>query len=147
VRKLIGAAAVAALTISGAAVMAQESKTKTKISVEDGREVTLTGCLERSAEHGFMLSRAAGKDGAVGSYLLVGDEADDLDDRVGHRVEIRGKAADQGGGKLRIESKSEVESSSGDRRTRESKTEVEGDLEGLPYMGVESIRTIATVCR
>lgn len=145
-RKLIGAAAVAALTISGSAVAAQE-KTRTKISVEDGRDVTLTGCVERSAEHGFVLSRAAGKDGAERSYLLVGDAANDLDDRVGHRVEVRGKAADQGGGKLKIETKSEVESASGDRRKRESKTEVQGDLEGLPYLGVKSVRTIATVCR
>jgi hypothetical protein len=103
--------------------------------------------VERSAEHGFMLSRAAGKDGAERSYLLVGDGADDLDDRVGHRVEIRGKAADQGSGKLKIQSRSEVESASGDRRKRESTTEVQGDLEGLPYLGVKSIRTVATVCR
>ena len=146
-KKLIGAV-VATLILTGMTSGAQESgKSKTKISVEDGREVTLTGCIERSAEHGFVLNRAAGRDGAAGSYLLVGEDAEDLADHVGHRVEVKGKAADQGGGKLKIESKSEMESASGDRRKRESKTEVEGDLEGLPYLGVKSVRTLATVCR
>ena len=79
------------------------------------------------------------------SYILATDDRDDLEDKVGHRVEIKGKAADKGSGKVKIESKSEVEAG-GDTRKRESKTEVEGDLQGLPYLGVKSIRTIATVC-
>jgi hypothetical protein len=147
VKKLIGSF-MAALAMSGLALAAQDTngKAKTKISVEEGRDVTLTGCVERSAD-GFVLSRAAGKDGATTTYMLVGEDADDLRDRVGHRVEVKGKAADKGSGKLKIESEAEVESASGDRKKRESKTEVEGDLGGLPFLGVKSIRTLATVCR
>jgi hypothetical protein len=148
VHKLIGAI-VATAAISGVAVVAQaqETKSKTKITVEDGRELTLTGCVQRSGQDAFVLARAAGKDGVSTSYVLVGEDKDDLEDYVGHRVEVQGKAADQGSGKVRIENQSEVASRSGDKRKRESRTEVEGDLEGLPFLGIESIRTLATVCR
>ncbi len=145
-RKLIYAVLLA-FAASGAITFAQdvERKSKTKITVEDGKDVTLTGCVTRSTEGGFMLSNAAGKDGASSSYILAAKDDDDLEERVGHRVEIKGKAADKGSGKVKIESKSEVETN-GDTRKRESKTEVEGDLQGLPFLGVKSIRTIATVC-
>ena len=136
-----------ALGVTGAMASAQEidRKSKTKITVEDGKSVTLTGCVTRAADGSFVLSHAAGKDGALGTYILAARDEDDLEDRVGYRVEIKGKAADRGSGKVKIESKSEVEAG-GDTRKRESKTQVEGDLQGLPFLGVKSIRTIATVC-
>jgi hypothetical protein len=145
-RKLISGVA-AALALSGAlAAQETERKERTKIIVEDGKDVTLTGCVQRTAEGGFVLANAAGKDGASSSYMLVGEDADRLADHVGHRVEVKGKAADKGSGKVRIESKTETEASSGDRKKRESKTEVEGDLDGLPFLGVRSVRMLATVC-
>lgn len=145
-RKLIYAVLLASAA-SGAVASAQdvERKSKTRITVEDGKDVTVTGCVTRGADGSFMLSNAAGKEGAFGPYILAGKDDDDLEDRVGHRVEIKGKAADKGSGKVKIESKSEVETS-GDTRKRESKTEVEGDLQGLPFLGIKSIRTLATVC-
>lgn len=145
-KKLIYAVLLASAA-SGAVASAQdvEKKSKTKITVEDGKDVTLTGCVARGADGNFVLSNAAGKDGVAGNYILAGKDDDDLEDRVGHRVEIKGKAADKGSGKVKIESKSEVEAS-GDTRKRESTTEVEGDLHGLPFLGIKSIRTLATVC-
>lgn len=145
--KLISGIAVAVLA-SGVVALGQDvdRRSKTKITVEDGKDVTLTGCVQRAAEGGFVLAHAAGKDGALGSYVLVGEDADDLDDHLGHRVEVKGKAADKGDGKVKIEARSEVESAAGDKKTRQSRTEVEGDLDGLPFLGVKSIRTIATVC-
>jgi hypothetical protein len=140
-------AGVIALVSASAVASAQdvERKSKTKITVEDGKDVTVTGCVARGADGNFHLTNAAGKDGAVGTYILAAEESDDLDDKVGHRVEIKGKAADKGSGKVKIKSKSEVEVG-GDTRKRESKTEVEGDLQGLPFLGVKSIRSIASVC-
>jgi hypothetical protein len=139
---------IVALGLSVAMASAQdiERKSKTRITVEDGKAVTLTGCVARSAEGGFLLSHVAGKGGALGSYTLVADDEDDLEDLVGHRVEVKGKAADKGNGKVKIETKSEVEARSGEARKRESRTEVEGDLHGLPFLGVNSIRSLATVC-
>src|SRR4051812_46322599 len=92
----IFAAVIAACGVVGAQDLAQ--KTQTKVSVEDGREVKVTGCVERNVDGGFTLTNAANKEGALGSYLLASDD-DDLKDHVGHRVEITGKAADQGKGK------------------------------------------------
>ena len=140
-------AGLIALVSASAVASAQdvERKNKTKITVEDGKDVTVTGCVTRSADGNFHLTNAAGKDGAVGTYILAADDADDLEDKVGHRVEIKGKAADKGSGKVKIKTESEVEVG-GDTRKRESKTEVQGDLQGLPFLGVKSIRRIASVC-
>jgi hypothetical protein len=147
VRNLISAVVVS-LAVCGTLVAGQEAgqKSTSKITVKDGKDVTLTGCVERSREGGFVLTNAAGKQGVSSSYVLVGEEADDLEEHVNHRVEIKGKAADKGDGRVRIETKSEVENGSGDKRKRESKTEVEGDLDGLPFLGVKSVRMLATVC-
>jgi hypothetical protein len=144
--KLICAVFVA-LGMTTAVASSQDvgKKSKTKITVEDGKTITVTGCVTRGADGSFLLSHAAGKSGVHGTYILAADDEDDLKDRVGYRVEIKGKAADKGDGKVKIESKSEVETG-GDTRKRESKTEVEGDLQGLPFLGVKSIRTLATVC-
>jgi hypothetical protein len=151
VRNLICAVVVAGFG-AGATALAQDatkdSKTKTRITVEDGKDVTVTGCVARSSEGSFTLNHGAGKGGAVGSYVLLaeGDELDDLKDHVGHRVEVKGKAADMGDGRLKIKSESEVRTSEGDRKKRESTTSVKGDLEGLPYLGVKSVRMLASVC-
>jgi hypothetical protein len=151
VRNLVCAVLVSVVG-AGAAAVAQDAgkdtKSKTRITVEDGKDVTLTGCVSRSHQGDFMLTHAAGKEGAEGGYLLVanGDELDDLKDHVGHRVEIKGKAADRGDGRLKIKTESEVRNTEGDRKKRESTTNVEGDLAGLPYLGVKSVRMLATVC-
>ena len=145
-------AVAAALSLTGVLASAQEveRKSKTKITVEEGREITVTGCVARRGDDGYVLTHAANQEGDLGSYTLVADEDDedefeDLAKHVGHRVEIKGRAADKGSGRVKIESKSEVEAG-GDTRKRESKTEVEGDLQGFPFLGVQEIRMLATVC-
>lgn len=142
----LGHIAIAVLLSAGlAAAQDIDAKSKTKVKVEDGKGVTVTGCVERAPEGGFMLTNVANKDGALGSYLLVKAEGhgafDDLDKHVGHRVEIDGKAADQGKGKLTVETKTE-----GTTGKTEAKSELKGDLKGLPFLGVKSIRMIASVC-
>lgn len=115
---------------------------KTTVIVEDGKEITVTGCIERNPDGGYTITHATGKEGVVGSYILARlDDADDelngLKDHVGHRMELKGKAADRGEGKLRILTEN--------RRT-EAKAEVKGDLVGLPFLGVKSTRMLASVC-
>jgi hypothetical protein len=138
---IFGGAVASALLATGLALA--QDKPKTRIIVEDGKEMTLTGCLERNAEGGFTLTHAAGKDGAVASYILArldSDEDDELDalkDHVGHRIEIQGKAADRGQGRIRVKT---------DSGKTESKSEVKGDLSGLPFLGVKTSRMIASVC-
>ena len=122
-----------------------EKKTQSKVSVEDGRSIKVTGCVERNPDGGFTLTNAANKDGALGSYLLASDD-DDLKDHIGHRVEITGKAADQGKGKIKVETKNERQNGDGDTSKTTSTAEVKGDLKGLPYLGVKSVKMIASVC-
>jgi hypothetical protein len=142
----LGCSLIAVIAACGLATAQDlEKKTQTKVSVEDGRSIKVTGCVERSAEAGYMLTNVSNKDGALGSYLLASD-SNDLKDHVGHRVEITGKAADQGDGKIKIETKNESRIGDGDKSKTISKAEVKGDLKGLPYLGVKSIKMIASVC-
>jgi hypothetical protein len=136
-----------AVVLASGMVIAQDAdqKSKTKVTVDDGKTTTMTGCIERTGDGEYMLTNVANKkDGALGSYLLAATDDNDLDDihkHVGERVEIEGKAADMGKGKLKVESKAE-----GTTGKTESKSEIKGDLKGLPYLGVKSVRVIASVC-
>jgi len=122
-----------------------ERKSQTKVSVQDGKEIKVTGCVERNVDGGFTLTNAANKEGALGSYLLASDD-DDLKDHVGHRVEITGKAADQGKGKIKVETKNESRATDGDKEKTTTKSEMKGDLKGLPFLGVKQVRMLASVC-
>jgi hypothetical protein len=138
---------IAILTTGASAAQDRETKSQTRIIVEDGEEMTVTGCLRANNEGGFSLTHVAGKDGAIGSYLLaVSDEEDDddLKDHLGHRLEITGRAADRGDGRLRVEPRNEMRKANGAKAR--SGSEVKGDLAGLPYLGVRSFRMIATAC-
>jgi hypothetical protein len=144
--KRLGHFACAVVLAAGLADLhAQDVKSKTKVTVEDGKDIKVTGCVERNPDGGFLLTNVAGKDGARGSYVLASND-DDLDKHLGHRVEISGKAADQGKGKISVETKNEVKTADGDKKKSESKSEVKGDLAGLPFLGVKSLRMIASVC-
>ena len=147
-RKLLCAALVSVMA-AGASVLAQDEvkKSKTSMSIDSGKDITVTGCVVRSGDE-FSLTNAAGKKGAVGPYILVadGDDRDDLAKHVGHRVEIKGKAADQGDGKVTIKTQREIKTDDGDTKKSESTTKVKGDLDGLPFLGVKSVRMLATVC-
>jgi len=89
--------ALAAALVASSVVAAQD-KPKTRVIVEDGKEMTLTGCVQRNPDGSLTLTNAAGKDGDASSYILTAlnsdddERLDDLKDHVGHRVEIKGKA-------------------------------------------------------
>lgn len=142
----LGYTAIAFVLACGlAAAQDVSTKSKTTVRVEDGKTITVTGCIDRSPEGGYMLTNVSNKDGALGNYMLAATGEKDLhgiDKHVGQRVEITGKAADQGKGKIKVESKAE-----GTSGKTESKSEVKGDLKGLPFLGVQSIRMLASVCR
>ena len=71
--------------------------------------------------------------------MLVTDR--NLSKRVGELVEVRGRAADQGDGKVKFESKV---GTSG-RDTSETKTEVREDS-NLHYLGLKSVKKLSTSC-
>ena len=140
--------ALVALMAGAVQMSAQEvaQKTQSKVSVEDGRSITVTGCVARNPDGGFMLTNVANKAGTLGSYMLTLEDDDDVKDHVGHRVEIEGKAADKGSGRIKVETKSETTAADGDKSKTTSTAEVKGDLKGLPYLGVKKVKMLASVC-
>jgi hypothetical protein len=139
---------ICVVTLGAAALGAQASQTETKskIMVKDGKEVTVTGCVEPTASGtGFMLTNAADKTGALPSYMLVSDDAD-LSKHVGHRVQISGKAADRGDAKVKTETTTKTKTEHGPDRETHAKSQVAGDLAGMAFLGVKSVKMIAASC-
>ena len=136
--KLICAAfGMAAMCAVGLGAQSGTTETKTKIEVKNGKEVKVSGCLERNPGGGYMLTSSRGDL----KYALVTN--DDLSPHIGHRVEVKGKATDQGDGKVKIES---AVGTSGHDKT-ESTTEIKGsDLAGMHYLGVKSVKMISASC-
>ena len=136
----------AALAVASLAAAGQTS-TKSKVTVKDGKDVDVTGCVASATSGGgnkYMLTNVADKNGAMHSYLLVND--DDLAKHVGHRVQISGTAADRGDGKVEIETKTKTKVEHGDDKETKSKSTVEGDLAGMAYLKVKSLKMVAAVC-
>ncbi len=132
--KLISATCcLAAICSIGLGAQSSETRTKTKVKVDGGRDVTVAGCLTRNLDAGYKLTDPQGRM----TYALVGGE--NLEKHVGHRVEIKGKATDGNDGKVRIES--ETKTSAGEK-TKE-KTELTGDVHALE---VKSVKMIASSC-
>ena len=146
--KLIGAAASFAL-FCVATIAAQDQTTiKSKIDVEGGKTRTVTGCLTPVvAGTSFMLAQAPDKNGPRPAYMLVHDRFKELAKHSGHLVQVTGKVTDRGGdAKLTVKTKTKTKVEEGaDQKTRK-KSEVSGDALGMPYLEVESIKTIAASC-
>ena len=124
----------------------QETTTTTKIEVKDGKEMTVTGCVQQmSDDKRFVLMDNSDLNGVVHRYMLVTDEVD-LSKHVGHRVEISGKAADRGDGKVETRTTTTTKIENGEDKKTETKTEVKGDLDGLPIFGVKSLKMISSSC-
>jgi uncharacterized protein DUF5818 len=131
-----GVLCLAAVCAVGLGAQSSTTKSKTKVEVKDGKDITVSGCLERNPGGGYMLTTTNGSM----KYALVTD--DDLSKHLGHRVELKGKAADRGDGKVKIES--EV-GTGGDKST--AKTEVKGgEMSGMHYLGMKSLKMISASC-
>ena len=136
-------AAIAASTVGLGAQTAQVDS-KSKITVKDGKSMTVTGCIAPvTGGSGYVLTNVADKSGRLRDYMLVSDKTD-LAKHVGHRVQIEGKATDRGDGKVAIENKTKTKVEDADDKKTETKSEIEGG--SLPYLGVDSFKMIAAVC-
>jgi hypothetical protein len=115
---------------------------KQKVTVKEGKELTITGCVERNPGGGYMLTESS--TGGM-KYALVTD--DDLSKHVGHKVEIKGNATDLGNAKVTTESKMKGTSGSDSKNKGkvETKTKAEGNLD-LHYLGLKSLKMISTTC-
>jgi hypothetical protein len=141
--KLIGAAfCVAAVCSVGLAAQTSETTKKTKVTVKDGKEMDVIGCVETNPGGGYLLTNVGGSSGM--RYVLVTE--DDMSKHVGHRVEIHGKATDKGDAKVKIDTKTTTGVHHGDDKETKTKTERKGDLAGTPYLGVKSLKMISASC-
>ncbi len=144
-RFILGAAFV--LACSGtAAAQSTTVKSETKVEVKDGRDVTVTGCLARPASGtGYVLNDVQGSGVSSRSYLLVGD--DDLDRHLGHMIEVKGKASNLGDdGEVEVKTKTKIERDDADDEETQSTTRLEGNLSGVPYLGVKSVKMVRANC-
>jgi len=136
------------LAMSSLGVLAQSSQTttETKITVKDGKEVHVTGCVAPDLNHtGYILTNVADKDGPAHNYMLLTDDKD-LAKHVGHRVQIEGRVTDRGDAKVKVETKTETKVKDGDDRETKAKSELSGDAVALPYLGVKSFKMVAASC-
>lgn len=78
------------------------------------------------------------------SYVLITD--DDLRKYVGQQVEIAGRAADRDRGRIETRTTTKVDNEGGRDKKTESKTEIKGDLANLPFLGVKSVKSLASSC-
>jgi len=135
-KTICAAFGLAAMCAVGLGAQSATTKTKTKVEVKDGKEITVGGCLESNPSGGYMLTTTNGSM----RYALITD--DDLSKHVGHRVEVKGKAADRGDGKVKIA----TTTGSGDDKAK-AKTEIKGnDMSGMHYLGMKSLKMISTSC-
>lgn len=141
-------ATVCVLALGAVSVIAQstESQVKSKITVKDGKSVTVTGCVAPSTTStGFVLTNVSDKTGPLPNYQLVAADGE-LSKEVGHRVMLSGTATDRGDGKVKIERKEKVKVEHGADKETHSEAQVEGAVDGMPYLGVKSVKMIAALC-
>lgn len=144
--KLIGIAFGLAACCSVGIAQAGQTESKSKVTVKDGKDVSVTGCVEPTASGtGFMLTHVADKSGAMHNYMLVSDDGD-LSKHVGHRMQLDGKVTDKGDGKVKVETKTKMKVEHGDDKETHSKSEMKGDMDGMRFLGVKSMKMIAAAC-
>ena len=144
--RLILGTALALATSVGLAAQQSTTKTQTKVDVKDGKNVTVTGCVDRAASgQGFVLTRVESGGTPSPFYALVGEDGT-LSNVLGHLVEIRGKATDVGDdGKVEVTTKTKVEHEHGDDTHTKAKTKIEGATD-VPFLGVKSVKMLRDSC-
>jgi hypothetical protein len=144
---ILGTTAALAVTV-GLAAQSSTTKTETKVDVKNGKEVTVTGCVEASETGaGYVLTRVEPRvGGPLAIYTLIGQDSS-VGRYLGQLVEIKGKATNIGDdGKVEVTTKTKVEREDGDDTVTKSKAEIEGPA-APAYLGVRSVKMLRTSCR
>lgn len=139
----IGLAAMA--TMASAQSQGTKTTTETKTEIKGGKDLTVTGCVERGAGTDFLLTGIRQNDGRGPTrYSLV--TKDDMSKHVGHRVEIHGKAVTESDGTVTVQSKTKTEV--GNNPAQETKTTTQGTsgVLAIPYLSVGTIEMRSTTC-
>ena len=125
----------------GLQAQSQTTESKTKVKTEDAKTMTFSGCVQTGTEartyilqHVVPVSTTTEAIGTGGtltttSYALVPEKVE-LQEQVGHKVEVTGVVIPAGKGDSKIETK--------------TKTEVERGP--MPQLRVISVKTLADRC-
>jgi hypothetical protein len=132
--------------ISAVGLNAQtEVKRTTKVEVTGGKEITTTGCVDRSGDGRYTLTGVGGEV----QYVLTGHE--NMSKHLGHRIQVKGKATDLGDAEVKTETKTttkvEVENGHDERSDRKTTTEQKGDVAGVRYLNVGDVKKLAGSCQ
>jgi hypothetical protein len=129
---------------------AQTSESKTKIKTEHGKTVTYTGCVGSGTEtRSYILqnvvpvstTQTTGTGGTttITTYALVPEGKVELQEHLGHKVEVTGVLipAGKGDAKFRVKTK-----------TKGGEEETKGEVERgpMPQLKVISVRPLAESC-
>jgi hypothetical protein len=143
---ILGTTAALAMVV-GLAAQSSTMKSETKVDVKDGKDVTVTGCVEASETGaGYVLTHVEPRIGdPLAMFTLIGQESS-VGRHLGHLVEIKGKATNVGDdGKVEVTTKTKIEREDGDDTVTKSKAEIEGPA-APAYLGVRSVKTLRTSC-
>jgi hypothetical protein len=153
----IAIAVTAAVFASGLVVNAQDTtiKSETKTSGAQAKTVSYTGCVGAGTEtRTYVLSKAipvtrttetVGTAGSTTitetSYLLVPGQTVQVQEHVGHKVEVTGTLVPAGDSKT--ESKTKIEREGADDTTVKEKTKADN---AMPRFSVTSIKDLGERC-
>src|SRR5215475_9277374 len=143
--RLLGCALGIAAMSAVAAHAQTEVKRTTKVEVKGGKDITTTGCVNRMSDGRYSLTGVGGEV----QYILVGHE--NVAKRLGHRVQVHGKATDLGDAQVKTETKTstkvDVDDGPDQRSQHTTTTERKGDIAGVRYLTVDSVKTLSDSCQ
>ena len=124
---------------------------QTKIKAEHAQTTTFTGCLQTGTEaKTYILDKVvptkttemvgtSGEIATVTKYELVPSEEVQMDEHVGHKVEVTGVLVPPGKGEAKIKTESKLPG-------QEEKTEAKIEKGAVPQFRVISIKKLADTC-
>ena len=128
----------------------QTTESKTKIKTDDAKTMTFSGCVQTGTEtRSYILqnvvpirttTEVTGTGGTLTttSYALVPEKVE-LQEHVGHKVEVTGVVIPAGKGDAKIETKTKTGGT-------EEKTKTEVEKGPIPQLRVISVKTLADRC-
>jgi len=130
---------------------AQAQDAQTKIKAEHAQTTTFTGCLQTGTEaKTYILDKVvatktteavgtSGETSTVTKFDLVPEEKVELQEQVGHKVEVTGVLIPPGKGEAKIKTDTKLPG-------QEEKTEAKIEKGAVPQFQVVSIKKIADSC-
>ena len=149
-RRMLTTAVVVFGCMSMLQAQSQTTESKTKIKTDDAKTMTFSGCVQTGTEtRSYILqnvvpirttTEVTGTGGTLTttSYALVPEKVE-LQEHVGHKVEVTGVVIPAGKGDAKIETKTKTGAT-------EEKTKTEIDKGPIPQLRVISVKTLADRC-